>query len=88
MPMTFMNNSGLSLKRLVFGQGMALEDILVFVMICPCPFGKMRLRPSDSAGGHNGLKSIIGELSSNQFARLRMGIQPPEPPAIYPLCLG
>lgn len=75
--MTFMNNSGLSLKRLVSRQGTALEDILVICDDLSLPFGNMRLRPSGSAGGHKGLKSIIGELSSNQFARLRMGIGSP-----------
>jgi PTH1 family peptidyl-tRNA hydrolase len=40
--------------------------------------GKLRLRPSGSAGGHNGLKSIIKDLGSNQFARLRLGIGSPK----------
>lgn len=77
MPMTFMNNSGLSLKRLVVRQGIALEDILVICDDLSLPFGKMRLRLSGSAGGHNGLKSIIDQLASGHFARLRMGILSP-----------
>ncbi len=78
MPMTFMNNSGVSLKKLVDRQGVALEDILVVCDDLSLSFGKMRLRSSGSAGGHNGLKSIISYLASNQFARLRMGIGAPQ----------
>jgi PTH1 family peptidyl-tRNA hydrolase len=43
------------------------------------PFGTMRLRPRGSAGGHNGLKSIIAALGHNEFVRLRIGIQPDHP---------
>jgi PTH1 family peptidyl-tRNA hydrolase len=78
MPMTFMNNSGLSIKALVNRTGASLEDILIICDDLSLPFGKMRIRPSGSAGGHNGLKSIIKDLGSNQFARLRMGIDSPK----------
>ncbi len=78
MPMTFMNNSGLSVKKLADKTGTVLEDVLVVCDDLSLPFGKMRLRPSGSAGGHNGLKSIIKDLGSNQFARLRMGIDEPK----------
>lgn len=78
MPMTFMNDSGLSVKKLADRAGTPLEDILIVCDDLSLSFGKMRLRPSGSAGGHNGLKSIIGHLGSNQFARLRMGIDTPK----------
>jgi PTH1 family peptidyl-tRNA hydrolase len=78
MPTTFMNDSGLSVKKLVDRTGTALEDILVVCDDLSLSFGKLRLRPSGSAGGHNGLKSIINDLGSNQFARLRMGIDAPQ----------
>ena len=78
MPMTFMNNSGVSVKKLVDRQGIALEDILIVCDDLSLSFGKLRLRPSGSAGGHNGLKSIIKDLGSNQFARLRLGIDAPQ----------
>ena len=78
MPMTFMNNSGLSVKKLIDRQGTALEDILIVCDDLSLPFGKMRLRPSGSAGGHNGLKSVTAGLGSNQFARLRLGIDGPQ----------
>jgi len=69
-----MNSSGVSLKKLVARQGISLEDILVICDDMSLSFGKMRLRPSGSAGGHNGLRSIIGEIASDQFPRLRLGI--------------
>jgi len=78
MPMTFMNNSGVAVKKLADRQGIMPEDILVVCDDLSISFGKMRLRPSGSAGGHNGLKSIIKDLGSNQFARLRMGIDEPQ----------
>ena len=77
MPTTFMNNSGLSVKRLADRTGTSLEDILIVCDDLSLPFGKLRLRPSGSAGGHNGLKSIIKDLGSNQVARLRVGIDTP-----------
>jgi PTH1 family peptidyl-tRNA hydrolase len=78
MPMTFMNNSGLSVKKLADRQGIAPENMLIVCDDLTLPFGKLRLRPSGSAGGHNGLKSIIQDLGSNQFSRLRMGIDSPK----------
>ena len=77
MPMTFMNNSGVSVKKLADRTGTALEDILIVCDDLSLSFGELRLRPSGSAGGHNGLKSIIKDLGSNQFARLRLGIDAP-----------
>jgi len=77
MPMTFMNNSGTAVRKLADRTGTPPEDILVICDDLSLPFGKMRLRPSGSAGGHNGLKSIIQELERDQFARLRMGIDDP-----------
>lgn len=78
MPLTFMNNSGLSVKKLVDRTGFALEDILVVCDDLSLSFGKLRLRTEGSAGGHNGLKSIIKDLGTNQFSRLRMGIDSPK----------
>jgi len=78
MPMTFMNDSGLSVKKLVDRTGISLEDVLVVCDDLSLSFGQLRLRPSGSAGGHNGLRSIIEHLGSDQFARLRMGIDAPQ----------
>ena len=78
MPMTFMNDSGTSVKKVMAKTGVAQEDILVICDDLDLPFAKLRIRPSGSAGGHNGLKSIINDLGSNEFARLRMGIDAPQ----------
>jgi PTH1 family peptidyl-tRNA hydrolase len=78
LPTTFMNHSGISVKKLADRQGLAPEDILIVCDDLTLSFGKLRIRPSGSAGGHNGLKSIINDLGSNQFARLRMGIDAPQ----------
>jgi len=78
MPTTFMNNSGLSVKTLADRSGTSPENILIVCDDLSLAFGKIRLRPSGSHGGHNGLKSIIQDLGSNQFARLRMGIDAPK----------
>ena len=78
MPTTFMNNSGLSVKKLADRTGTSLEDILIVCDDLSLSFGKIRLRLSGSSGGHNGLKSIIKDLGSNQFPRLRLGIDSPK----------
>jgi len=77
MPSTFMNHSGSSVKKLAETEAAQPQDILIVCDDFALPFGKLRLRPSGSAGGHNGLKSIIHELGSQGFARLRMGIGSP-----------
>jgi PTH1 family peptidyl-tRNA hydrolase len=78
MPTTFMNNSGTSVKKLADKAGIAPENILIVCDDLSLVFGKLRLRPSGSAGGHNGLRSIIADLGSDQFPRLRMGIDSPK----------
>jgi PTH1 family peptidyl-tRNA hydrolase len=52
------------------------DDVIVIVDDLALPLGKLRIRPKGSAGGHNGLKSIIEELGTNEFPRLRLGIKP------------
>lgn len=76
LPMTYMNHSGFSVKKAADRAGIAPENILVICDDWSISFHKMRIRPSGSAGGHNGLKSVIQELGTNQFSRLRMGIKP------------
>jgi PTH1 family peptidyl-tRNA hydrolase len=76
-PMTFMNNSGQSIAALMRRISLSLENILVVVDDMSLPFGQTRLRLSGSSGGHNGLKSIEKVLHSNQYARLRVGIDSP-----------
>jgi PTH1 family peptidyl-tRNA hydrolase len=78
-PQTFMNLSGLSVARLLAKHGLAAEDLIVLVDEVNLPLGSLRVRPAGSAGGHNGLKSIIGALGSDEFVRVRMGAQPDRP---------
>ena len=73
-PRTFMNNSGLSVSAVASYFGVDSSDILVFSDDLDLPFAKIRLRERGSAGGHNGLKSIIEHLHSEEFKRCRIGI--------------
>jgi peptidyl-tRNA hydrolase, PTH1 family len=73
-PLTFVNLSGEAVGELMRFYKMALEDVLVVVDDVNLELGRLRIRPSGSAGGHNGLKSLIGVLGSEEFARLRIGV--------------
>lgn len=77
LPMTYVNNSGSAVKAVVFKKGIATSNILTVVDDVNVDFGKMRLRPEGSAGGHNGLKSMIEHLGTREFARLRLGVGSP-----------
>ena len=63
-PLTYMNNSGLALTQAIRYTGAALEDLLVLVDDVNLPLGCLRLRAGGSAGGHNGLKSLIAHLGT------------------------
>lgn len=73
-PYTYMNNSGVAIGELARFFKIEPCDILVVVDDVNLPLGKMRLRAKGSAGGHNGLKSVIAHLSSQDFPRLRIGV--------------
>jgi len=73
-PLTFMNRSGDAVAGLVRYFDIAAADLLVVVDEVALPFGKVRARARGSAGGHNGLKSIIERLGTSDFARLRLGV--------------
>jgi PTH1 family peptidyl-tRNA hydrolase len=75
-PQTYMNLSGLAVTRLLQNYELGLRDLLVLVDEIELPLGMLRIRPRGSAGGHNGLKSIIGALGADDFIRLRMGVRP------------
>jgi PTH1 family peptidyl-tRNA hydrolase len=77
-PMTYMNLSGLAVRKVLARERAPLEDVLVVVDDMDLPFGRLRLRERGSAGGHNGLRSIIGEMGTEGFARLRVGIGKPD----------
>ncbi len=73
-PQTYMNNSGEAISAAASFYKIPPEKILVLVDdICQAP-GRMRIRKNGSAGGHNGLKSIIEHLSSDNFPRIRIGV--------------
>jgi PTH1 family peptidyl-tRNA hydrolase len=76
-PTTYMNLSGVAVRKVLARQRAQIEDMLVVVDDFDLPLGRMRLRERGSAGTHNGLRSIIGELGNQGFARLRVGIGEP-----------
>jgi PTH1 family peptidyl-tRNA hydrolase len=73
-PRTYMNLSGSAVREAVTWYKTPLDDLLVVVDDIDLPFGSMRLRAKGGSGGHNGLKSIIAELGSDAFPRMRVGI--------------
>ncbi len=73
-PLTYMNLSGNAVREFVNFYKIALEDILVIQDDLDLPVGKFRLKINSSSGGHNGIKSIIDNLGSNNFARLKVGV--------------
>jgi len=75
-PQTYMNLSGMAVARLLDRYSLEPPDLLVLVDDADLPFGMLRIRQRGSAGSHNGLKSIIGALQSDDFGRIRMGVQP------------
>jgi peptidyl-tRNA hydrolase, PTH1 family len=84
-PQTYMNLSGEAVACLVArhdlrsGPESLPESLIVVSDDLALPFGAIRLRPRGSAGGHNGLKSIIAALKTDEFIRLRIGIRPEHP---------
>ncbi len=79
-PMTFMNNSGLSVMDAVNYYKLPPERVLVLFDDISLDVGRLRLRRDGSAGGHNGIKSIIGCLNSQSFPRVKIGVgQKPHP---------
>ncbi len=78
-PLTFMNLSGPAVVGLLQFYKIALTDFFVIVDDVNLELGRLRARAAGSAGGHNGLKSIIGALGSQEFARVRIGVGGGEP---------
>jgi len=75
-PHTFMNKSGDAVGPLLRKKGIATNDLLVVVDDVELPLGAIRVRGRGSAGSHNGLKSVIERLGTQEFARLRIGLGP------------
>jgi len=81
-PQTFMNLSGVAvscLLRKIESEAPAVKQLVVISDDLALPLGKIRIRERGSAGGHNGLKSIIAAIGTDEFIRLRIGIQPEHP---------
>lgn len=76
-PTTYMNLSGLAVRKLLAREHLPLADLLVVYDDFDLPLGKLRMRESGSAGTHNGLRSIVAEMETQKFARLRVGIGVP-----------
>jgi PTH1 family peptidyl-tRNA hydrolase len=77
MPQTFMNDSGRSIRAALDWYGLSPVQMLVLVDDMDLPLGRLRLRVSGGAGGHNGLRSTISHLGGQDFPRLRIGIGAP-----------
>ena len=81
-PMTYMNESGIAVRKILARERAPLEDLLIVYDDFDLPLGKLRMREAGSAGTHNGMRSIVGELGTQKFARLRVGIGQPSRGAI------
>lgn len=77
-PQTYMNNSGRAVKQLLSKYKLTEAELCVVYDDFDLPKGHVRIRPSGSAGTHNGMRSIIGETGKNGFARIRIGIRDEE----------
>ncbi len=76
-PLTYMNLSGESIRAVIDYYQIDIEDLVVIYDDLDLPAGKIRLRQKGSAGGHNGIKSTIAHLGTQEFNRVRLGINRP-----------
>ena len=72
-PLTYMNNSGAAVKKLMARYGVSPENTLVIYDDIDLPPGKVRVRPNGGAGTHNGMRSIVAETGTDAFPRIRVG---------------
>lgn len=77
-PMTYMNASGRAVKQLIAKYKISPKELVVIYDDFDLPKGHVRIRPSGSAGTHNGMRSVIAEIGFTEFARIRIGIKDPE----------
>jgi peptidyl-tRNA hydrolase, PTH1 family len=80
-PQTYMNLSGEAVKCLLKKEDRSRQHMIVISDDLALPLGRLRIRPAGSHGGHNGLRSIIDCLGTQDFVRLRIGIMPDHPVA-------
>ncbi len=76
-PQTYMNMSGLAVKGLLERYELKPDHLVVVYDELDLPFGTLRIRPRGSPAGHNGVRSVISSLGTNEFARVRLGIDRP-----------
>jgi PTH1 family peptidyl-tRNA hydrolase len=74
LPQTYMNRSGYSISSILDYYRLSPKDIIVVLDDIDLDFGRIRIRPGGGSGGHRGMKSIIDELDTNDFIRVRIGI--------------
>jgi len=73
-PITYMNNSGIAIKKAVSFYKIPLENLLVIYDDIDIDFGSIRIRKKGSGGTHNGMKSVVKELNNTEFPRIRIGV--------------
>lgn len=78
-PQTYMNASGMAVRELVERLEVDPAEMIVVLDDVALPWGMLRIRERGTAGGHNGLASVVGALGSVEFLRVRLGIQPDHP---------
>lgn len=83
-PLTYMNRSGQAIRAALDWFKLEPQSVLVIYDDMDLPMGRMRIRLTGSAGGHNGMKSAIAHLNSQDFPRLRIGIGTPSHPSDHP----
>ncbi len=76
LPQTYMNNSGVAVKQIMEGRNIQPEQLLVVYDDLDIPLGEIRIRKRGSAGTHKGMRSIVQEIETTQFPRMRIGIGP------------
>ncbi|CAI2569011.1 Peptidyl-tRNA hydrolase [Apilactobacillus kunkeei] len=87
-PLTFMNESGRSVGPLMKFFKLDLSDLIVIYDDMDLPIGKIRLRNHGSAGGHNGIKSLIAHLGTDKFNRIKVGTDHPTKESVVNYVLG
>ena len=79
LPLTYMNNSGLAVKEILKGRGVKPEHFIVVYDDLDIPLGEIRIRKKGGPGTHRGMSSIVQEIGTTEFPRIRIGIGPLSP---------
>ncbi|GAK47342.1 peptidyl-tRNA hydrolase [Secundilactobacillus oryzae JCM 18671] len=87
-PTTFMNESGRAVGPLMDYYDLDLDDLIVVYDDMDLPLSKIRLRQKGSAGGHNGIRSLIAHLGTDKFNRIRVGVDHPSKSSVVDYVLG